>query len=343
MEKKKVGFYWCASCGGCEEAVVDLAEDLLTALEQIDIVFWPVAMDFKREDVERLDDGEIFATCINGAVRLSEQEEIVKLLRRKSRVIVAFGACSHMGGIPGLANGVAREAILDYYYRNGPALESREPMPPDPERTWKEHGFHLPRFYENVRALDQVVEVDYYIPGCAPPPNVVKGALAQLLSDQPPPSGTVLAATHALCHECELNDTKPEEGIRIQAFRRPHLVDKIDPHTCLLVQGLICLGPVTRGGCGALCIKGRMPCTGCFGPLDGVRDFGAAALSFVASIIDADDPHDIERILDEGIPDPLGTFYMYSLPKSLLFQKVLPSNGRRTARTEPRREKAEAR
>jgi len=91
----------------------------------------------------------------------------------------------------------------------------------------------------------------------------------------------------------------------------------------LLVQGLVCLGPVTRGGCNALCVQRRMPCTGCFGALDGVKDFGATALSFIASIIDANSEEDIQRIIDKGIPDPLGTFYMYSLPKSLLFQKRL--------------------
>ncbi|NOX36248.1 MAG: oxidoreductase [Calditrichaeota bacterium] len=342
MAKKKVGFYWCASCGGCEEAVVDLAEDLLAALEQIEIVFWPVAMDFKREDVEKMADGEIFATFINGAVRLSEQEEIVHLLRRKSQVIVAFGACSHMGGIPGLANGVQREQILDYYYHSGPTVETNGSVEPDPGITKKEHGFDLPEFYRHVRALDQVIDVDYYIPGCAPPPAIVKGALAQLLAEEPPPPGTVLASSHALCHECELNETKPAEGIRIKEFKRPHQVEKIDPNTCLLVQGLVCLGPVTRGGCGALCVKGRMPCTGCFGPLDGVQDFGAAALSFVASIIDSNDPHEIERILDEGIPDPLGTFYLYSLPKSLLFQKLLGRNGKKVAESRPRKEKVEA-
>ena len=50
MSKPKIGFYWCASCGGCEEAVVDLAEDILGVVEAVDIVFWPVAMDFKKRD-----------------------------------------------------------------------------------------------------------------------------------------------------------------------------------------------------------------------------------------------------------------------------------------------------
>src|SRR3970282_1401201 len=46
--KPKVAFYWCASCGGCEEAVVDLAEAILDVVGAVGIAFLPVALDFKR-------------------------------------------------------------------------------------------------------------------------------------------------------------------------------------------------------------------------------------------------------------------------------------------------------
>ena len=61
-DKPKVAFYWCASCGGCEESVVDLAEDILGVVAAVDIVFWPVAMDFKRQDVEAMADGSILVS-----------------------------------------------------------------------------------------------------------------------------------------------------------------------------------------------------------------------------------------------------------------------------------------
>ncbi|RKY56837.1 MAG: oxidoreductase, partial [Candidatus Neomarinimicrobiota bacterium] len=112
MTKPKVAFYWCASCGGCEEAVVDLAEDILKVVEAVDIVLWPVAMDFKKSDVEAMPDGSIAVSFINGAVRTSEQDEWAKLLRRKSGLIVAFGSCSHLGGIPGLANLSSRDELF---------------------------------------------------------------------------------------------------------------------------------------------------------------------------------------------------------------------------------------
>ena len=78
MTKPKIALYWCSSCGGCEESVIDLAEDILKVVEAVDIVFWPVAMDFKYSDVEAMADGEISASLINGAIRMDEQEHIAK-------------------------------------------------------------------------------------------------------------------------------------------------------------------------------------------------------------------------------------------------------------------------
>src|SRR5512139_3794811 len=117
--KPKVAFYWCASCGGCEEAVVDLAEGILDVAAAIDIVMWPVAMDFKRKDVEAMADKSIVATFLNGAIRSTEQEEMAHLMRRKSQFMIAFGACAQLGGIPGLANMWDRQSIMERVYSDG--------------------------------------------------------------------------------------------------------------------------------------------------------------------------------------------------------------------------------
>jgi len=127
-----------------------------------------------------------------------------------------------------------------------------------------------------------------------------------------------LTKDQALCEECPRKDTRPEK-LTLKEFKRPHQV-LIDEEKCLLAQGLLCMGPATRGGCEALCVKGNMPCTGCFGPTSRVRDYGAKVLSSIASIVDSNDEQEIARIL-ATIPDPVGTFYRYSLPASLLRRK----------------------
>jgi F420-non-reducing hydrogenase small subunit len=317
--KPKIGFYWCASCGGCEESVVDLAEDVLMVTGAVDIVFWPCAMDFKKADVEAMPDKSIVATLLNGAIRSSEQEEMAHLLRRKSQVLIAYGSCAHTGGIPSLANQFSREQIMKYVYEDAPTMVNDAKTRPQP--VWRDNGCELeiPVLRNVVRALDQVVDVDYYIPGCPPPPKLLKEAVLALLSGKLPPKGAVLAPDHAVCQECKRNDSKPQD-ISLTEFKRPHEIIA-DPEKCLLAQGLACMGPATRGGCDAVCIQGNMPCAGCFGPVSRVTDHGAKILSYLASTAAGKDEKDIAGTL-AGIPDPVGTFYRYGLAKCLLRGKV---------------------
>ena len=317
--KPKIGFYWCASCGGCEESVVDLAEDVLMVVEAVDIVFWPCAMDFKKADIEAMPDKSIVAMLINGAIRSSEQEEMAHMLRRKSQVLIAYGSCAHTGGIPGLANQCTREQIMKYVYEDAPTMVNDQKT--HPQTTYRDNGneTELPVLRNVVRALDQVVDVDYYIPGCPPPPKLLKDAVLALLSGKLPPKGTVLAPDHAVCQECTRNDSKPQD-ISLTEFKRPHQIIA-DPEECLLAQGLPCMGPATRGGCDAACIKGNMPCTGCFGPVSRVHDHGAKILSYIASSAAGREEKEVAKTL-AGIPDPVGTFYRYGLAKSILRRKM---------------------
>ena len=112
------------------------------------------------------------------------------------------------------------------------------------------------------------------------------------------------------------------EDLRIEQFQRVAEAS-VDPATCLLAQGFACLGPATRAGCEARCIRGNMPCTGCFGPTSRVRDFGGKAIAGLASAIDSNEEEEIDRILD-SIPDPVGTFLpLLAFRASLLERKRL--------------------
>lgn len=316
MTKPKVAFYWNASCGGCEEAIVDLGEGLFKVLDAIEIVFWPVALDYKYEDLEKMADGEITVSFINGGIRFTEHEEIVKLLRRKSKIVVAYGSCAHLGGIPGLANLWTKESLLKYVFLEAPTVVNEEKILPK-EKVKNEVGeIKLTTVSNELRPLNQVIDVDYYVPGCPPQPKVTLKAVETLLSGELPPKGSVIGASNtALCEECPLNETKPDK-VFLKEIKRPHEIIP-EPDKCLLVQGLLCLGPATRGGCEARCIKVNMPCTGCSGPLDNVLDYGARVISFIASIIEADEEDKVKRVL-EKLVDPIGLIYKYSLPSSIL-------------------------
>ncbi|MCG2711722.1 MAG: oxidoreductase [Candidatus Omnitrophica bacterium] len=319
MSKPKIALYWCSSCGGCEESIVDLAEDILTVISSAEIVFWPVALDFKYEDLNRFSDGEIDAALINGAIRMSEQEQIVKLLRRKSKLIIAQGACAHLGGVVGLANFNAKKEILERAYKKVPTLKNDAGVFPQMKVWQDDMELDLPDFHKIVKPLDMVIDVDYYIPGCPPPPELIKSALLAVLENKLPQKGTVLAEKKALCESCSRRDTKPNK-IKIKRFKRVYETE-LDENKCFLDQGVICLGIATRGGCNERCIKANQPCKGCFGPVDNVLDYGGKVLSAIASMIDYDTPEELEAILS-SIPDLAGLFYRYSLASSILKMKL---------------------
>ncbi|MFC1737053.1 oxidoreductase [Candidatus Hydrogenedentota bacterium] len=319
MAKPKVAFYWCASCGGCEETIVDLAENILKVVDAVDIALWPVALDFKLDDVKAWQPDEVAVAFINGAVRLSEQEEWVKLLREKCSLVIAFGSCAHMGGIPGLANATTREAIMATKYQHSPTLEN--PAGTRPEVKSKVNGYELelPVFWKDVKPLDEVIDVDYYLPGCPPPSELVAGAVNAILSGELPPKGAVLASDKSLCESCPLNETKPDT-LAIKEFKRiATSTPKSDE--CFLAQGYICMGPATRTGCGERCISGNMPCRGCFGPTSGAQDQGTKMLSAIGSIGEAETEEGAVELADT-MDDLVGTLYRFSLPSSVLKRRA---------------------
>jgi len=171
----------------------------------------------------------------------------------------------------------------------------------------------LPEFYNTVKTLSQTVDVDYFVPGCPPEESTTWMALEALISGNLPPRGAVIAPpSSCVCNDCP----RIKNEKKIKAFHRPYEIIP-EPDICLLEQGILCCGIGTRGGCGALCPKANMPCTGCYGPVEGVRDQGSHILTAWASIIDSNDPDEINRILD-GIVDPAGYVYRYSLPDSMI-------------------------
>jgi F420-non-reducing hydrogenase small subunit len=320
VKKPKIALYWCSSCGGCEESVLDLAEDLLDVAGLVDILFWPVAMDMKYHDIEMIPDGEITATLINGAIRMDNQEDMAKLFRKKSQLIIAHGSCAHLGGVVGLANFFERRDILHRAFIEVPTIKNPQGILPVIETSEAGRELQLPGFYNTVKTLNQVIEVDYYIPGCPPTPQLIKKALMAILQNRLPTKGSVLAEQKALCYFCSRKESKPDV-VRIKRFKRLY-EEKWDQKRCFLDQGLLCLGPATRGGCEERCIEANMPCRGCFGPPDNVTDQGAKILSFLASFLDSKDAQEVKKIVD-SIPDPAGLLYRYSLASSILKGKMI--------------------
>jgi F420-non-reducing hydrogenase small subunit len=319
-DKLKLAVYWGAGCGGCCVSVLDVHEKLIDISEKVDFVFWPIALDTKYNEVEIMPDGYIDITLYNGAVRNSENEEMAKLLRQKSKILIAYGSCSHLGGIPGLANLHSKEEIFNRIYKTSESTDNSDYTTPLIKYKVKEGELELPEFYNDVKTLSQTVDVDFFIPGCPPQTDRLVDVLTAVFNkEELPPNGSVIGAGEKTqCEECP---RIRNEDKKITGFKRTlEIVD--DGETCFLEQGIICMGPATRIGCNYRCIEGNNPCRGCYGPPKNAVDPGARMMSSIATIIDSNDPEEINRIVDE-LDDTIGTFYRYSLPGSILRRRIM--------------------
>jgi len=283
-----------------------------------DVVFWPVAMDAKYKDVEAMEDGSILLTLFNGGIRNDENEHIAKLLRQKSKILVAFGSCACEGCIPALANLSPVGDIVNTAF-NTLTTDNPHQIYPRTSVDVPEGELHIPKLSQILRSLEQVVDVDYFMPGCPPESHQIAAVVDLVIkvvkgeAELPPKGAVIGVGDSTVCDEC----TRARNVKTITAFKRIQDIAPVDPDLCLLEQGIPCNGPATRSGCDARCPAVGAQCIGCYGPAEGVVDYGARLITAFASVIDANEPEEIERILD-GIPDPVGQVYRFSMAGSLL-------------------------
>ncbi len=312
MPKPKLALYWAASCGGCEIAVLEINEKILDVANNFDIVFWPVAIDSKYADVEAMEDGSIDVCLFNGGIRNEEGERIARLLRRKSKVMVAYGSCACEGCIPALINLNSRESMFERAYLEAQSVDNPQKIVPLTKNEVPEGEIELPKMYQQVYRLKDIVPVEYFIPGCPPVADMTWAAINAIITGQLPPAGSTVAGDKTVCETCP----KKRDVKKITKIVRPHEVIP-DLEICLLEQGIICMGPATRSGCGALCPTVHMPCRGCYGPPIDVLDQGLKMVAALGSVIETNDPEEMDKIVEQ-IEDPAGTFYRFGMAGSLL-------------------------
>ena len=319
MSKLKVAVYWAAGCGGCDVGLLDVNEALLEVLEDVDIVFWPVAMDVKYKDLESLPN--LDAAIVNGSIRNEENEHIVKLLRSKARILVAFGSCACEGGTLGLANLDSKQDMLKTVYEETPTTGSLRGVKPSKVFKAPEGELRLPDILELNKPIDSAVKVDYYVSGCPPPVKLILELFQTLATGDKPASRPHIGPDKSVCDECRRERVSKTVQSISRLYRRP-----LDPEKCFLEQGLLCMGPATRGGCGAKCVEANMPCGGCGGMLN-VSDQGARMIGALGSILPTDDTLNMSEL--EALKDPVGALYKYCFSASLIGRGVKVKGGGR--------------
>jgi NAD-reducing hydrogenase small subunit len=172
--KPRFATVWLGGCSGCHMSFLDLDERLIDLAGLVDVCYSPV-VDTK-EFPENVD-----IALVEGAVANEDNLREIRLIRRRSKVLVAFGDCAVTGNVTALRNLFSVEDVLDRAYKENSAVISGLPFGGD--------GI-IPRLLDRVLRIQDVVPVDHFLPGCPPSADTIYSFVADLLAGHAPaPAG----------------------------------------------------------------------------------------------------------------------------------------------------------
>lgn len=290
MSKPRLAHVILGGCEGCYVSLLDAGEGLIELLDRVDVVASPILSD------DDLTDCDI--VLVEGAVTTERDEQALKAARAAAKTLVAVGSCAALGGIGGLRNLYTAERVLEDVYGE------------------QQPGDGLPALTRSVKACSDVVDVDVSIPGCAPETSTIMAALTALVEGR-----EWTMPRRNMCDECTREKRALLEHTAeflSDAVYSVMELDEIDPKLCFLEQGVICMGPMTREGCGARCTAAGVPCRGCQGPSRTDFEQGAKMIDALAAVL----PAGAIMFLD----DLVGTGYRYSMPVSV-FPTIVDDGG----------------
>jgi len=167
MTKPRIATVWLDGCSGCHMSFLDMDERLIELSSQFDLVFSPL-VDFKTfpEDVD--------IALVEGAISSEEDEHKIKLIRQRTKMLIAMGDCAITTNVPGMRNPFGTKDILEHAYFATADLQKQVPT------------VAVPKLIEKVRPVHEVVPVDVYLPGCPPSADTFYSVLTDLLAGRTP-------------------------------------------------------------------------------------------------------------------------------------------------------------
>jgi F420-non-reducing hydrogenase small subunit len=295
MAKPTLATVALGGCEGCHVSLLDAHEGLLDLLAVVDLVNTPYTGPDELP-------AHVDVILVEGPVQTEDDAAHLRQARGVAGTLVAMGSCAVLGGIGGLRNLSHRRDVLGRAFGEAGVVEKR--------------ADGLPKMLQRCRPIADFVAVDYAVPGCAPETENIFACVSAILAGEPydPPRRN-------LCDECVRVKDKllhhTQEFIADNVYALMEL-ETIDPEACFLEQGVVCMGPMTREGCGAKCTTASVPCRGCMGPSRLEFEQGGKAVDALAAVLPAGALMYME--------DLIGVSYRFSLPVSV-FPGVVDSEG----------------
>jgi F420-non-reducing hydrogenase small subunit len=248
----KVNIISLTCCAGCVSSFLNAGDALIDILaSDFEIIYSPTFIDLK--EIPNVD-----LAIVEGGVRTKEDERLIREVRAKCRTLVALGLCATHGGITSLGNMVSLKNLMEKEYS---LIDTTK----------------LPELEDLMYPVCNFVDVDYYVPGCPPMPLLIIHTLKSIVSGKKP-----LRHETVVCTECH------RKIVPARLDRLYGVYEKaVDPTLCLVSQGSVCLGSLTREGCGAPCPRAGFTCFGCRGPPDSMMYRSRDMYAFLVKVIAA--------------------------------------------------------
>ncbi len=167
MSKPVVATTSLAGCFGCHMSILDIDERILDLIQLVEFNKSPI--DDIKTFTKQCDIGLIEGGCCN-----SENVHVLKDFRKHCNILISLGECAIMGGLPAMRNGIPIKECLREAYLTGPSVTANTEhiIPNDPE---------LPMLLDRVYPCQEIVKIDYYLPGCPPTADLIWETLVALL------------------------------------------------------------------------------------------------------------------------------------------------------------------
>ena len=160
MKRARLATVWLDGCSGCHMSLLDIDEALIPLAGKVDLVYGPLV------DAQEFPKG-VDVTVVEGAISSRDDLEKARLIRARSKLVIALGDCAVTSNVPAMRNNIPVKKLLEGIYGT---------IPTD----------GVPPLLKHAVPVHDAIKVDLHVPGCPPPAKAIAFVLGELLEGRMP-------------------------------------------------------------------------------------------------------------------------------------------------------------